>query len=81
LKKVGCFFLGSLVGVVLVFILFYASGYVFDYLEIQLYKSEADQQRNFNIFVGTSVLFAILFGSIFVKKLRPKITQKKTASK
>ncbi len=68
MKKIGLFFLGMIVGLIISFALVYLSGTLFEYFSIQFYGSESDQQRNFNIFLLVSVMFSFLGGWLFVKK-------------
>ena len=68
MKKTGLFFLGVVVGLIISFVLVYLSGTLFEYFDIQLYGSESDQQRNFNIFLVVSVIFSFLSGLLFIKK-------------
>jgi hypothetical protein len=60
-KKVALFLTGALAGFSLCFAAVYLSGMLVEYLGWVLYKSEADQQRNFNI-VMTLLAVAALFG-------------------
>ncbi len=68
MKKTGLFFLGIIVGLIISFALVYLSGTLFEYFNIQLYESESEQQRNFNIFLVISMMFSFLAGLLFVKK-------------
>ncbi len=68
MKKLGFFILGAILGVVACFLLLYATGSILDFLGISLYKSEMEQQRNFNIFLVVSAISAIISGYIFTKK-------------
>ncbi len=68
MKKIGLFFSGVTVGLILCFFLVYLSGTLFEYFNIQLYESESDQQRNFNIFLFFSAISSFLTGLLFVKK-------------
>ncbi len=68
MKKIIVFLVGVIVGAIACFALLYASGFVFESLGILLYESEADQQRNFNIFIAVSTLISAGVGWWFVKK-------------
>lgn len=68
MKKITFFLIGAIVGIVVCFAALYASGLIFESLGIQLYESESDQQRNFNIFLVTSVISALISGYYFTKK-------------
>lgn len=68
MKKVIFFLIGSIVGIVVCFAVLYVSGSIFESLGIQLYESESDQQRNFNIFLIASVISALISGYYFAKK-------------
>ena len=63
LKFIGGFF----TGVILVFIIAYAFGYIIESMGIVLFESESDQQRNFNLFIGITVIGAIFFGYLATK--------------
>jgi len=68
MKKSIVFLFGALIGLILCFALFYTSGIIFENLGIRLYESESEQQRNFNIFLGASLIFALVAGILFAKK-------------
>jgi hypothetical protein len=67
-KKLVLFLLGASIGFALSFIAFYALGMTLEYFGVQLYQSEADQQRNFNIFLAVSIIFALISGFRFAKR-------------
>ena len=67
MKRLALFVLGFFVGLVVVFVVFYGLGYILELFGIQLYESEADQQRNFNIYIGFSILGGFLSGYYFCK--------------
>lgn len=69
MKKIALFFLGAMVGLIICFVVVYLSGTLFEYFGVQLYRSESDQQRNFNIFIVVSVASSLLAGLLLVKKL------------
>jgi len=68
MRKIIRFIVGAIIGIVLCFVLFYISGYVFEALGINLYESESEQQRNFNIFLVLSLVFALVGGYVLSKK-------------
>lgn len=65
MKKLTLFLVGAIAGVLVVF---YISGLAFESLGIRLYESEADQQRNFNIFLISSLISFIAGGMLCAKK-------------
>jgi len=69
MKKISLFLIGAVVGLVACFILIYISGMLFEYLGVQLYDSEADQQRNFNIYLVVSAISSLVVGILFAKKM------------
>ena len=69
MKKIIYFTLGAFVGLIISIAILYTSGYILESLDMLLYESEADQQRNFNIFLVVSVLISIIGGVLFVKKI------------
>lgn len=68
MKRVGLFIVGFIAGLIAVFLLFYASGYLLQTFGIQFYESERGQQRNINIYLGVSALGALLGGYLFSRK-------------
>ena len=79
MKKLGLFVSGFIAGVIVVFVFFYALGQGLEYLDIQLYESESDQQRNFNIFVVTSLFVGLLMGYLFNRWFKSQSRSKKNA--
>ncbi len=77
MKKLGLFVSGFIAGLIVVFAFFYALGQGLEYLDIQLYESESDQQRNFNIFVVTSLVVGLLLGYLFNRWFMPPLSGKK----
>lgn len=67
IKRLIWFFVGFLGSSVIYFALVYIFGLALSNLEISLYNSESDQQRNFNIVMGIWLLFGI-FGGWFLSK-------------
>jgi hypothetical protein len=66
------FFIGSFLGLVVSIVLLFMSGYILEYFNIQLYQSEYDQQKNFNIFLLLSLIISLLSGLFSVKKSNKK---------
>ena len=71
LKFIGGFIVGS----ILAFILVYAFGYVMESMNISLYNSESDQQRNFNIYLIFTLFLAMISG-YFATKIGNKTNKK-----
>ena len=69
MKKFSGFVAGALVAMLACFAIFYLSGVVLDAVRINLYVSETDQQRNFNVFLVTSAVCGIVGGFLLVRKL------------
>jgi len=63
IKFIGGFIAGSIVA----FILLYAFGYFMESMNISLYNSESEQQRNFNIFLIFTFVLAIISGYFATK--------------
>ncbi len=68
--KVMFFILGAVISSVLCFTIVYLSGTFFEHLGIQLYESEFDQRRNFNITFIFIAISSFSGGYIFAKKFR-----------
>jgi hypothetical protein len=68
MKKVGLFLIGAVAGFSLCFALVYASGMIVEQLGWVLYKSEADQQRNFNIVMTLLAVSAVFGGWLCVRR-------------
>ena len=68
MKKILFFILFFIVGFVVAIALVYLSGLFAMELGIVLYESESDQQRNFNIAVAFTFLFAVFSGIFGSKK-------------
>jgi H+/Cl- antiporter ClcA len=79
MKKIALFASGFITGLIIVFALFYALGHGLECLDIQLYKSESDQQRNFNIYIVTSVIVGLLLGYLFSRWFTPQSSSKENA--
>ena len=79
MKKLGLFISGFIAGLIIVFVFFYALGHGLEYLDIQLYESESDQQRNFNIYVVTSLVVGLLVGYLFNRWFASQSSSKKSA--
>ncbi len=65
---------GFIIGAIIALLVTYAFGYVMEAMQIRLYDSEADQQRNFNIFIAFTLLTAVAVG-YFATKLGKKTNQ------
>ena len=61
------FIVGFIFGAVLAYLLTYLFGFAMESMNIVLYDSESDQQRNFNIFFGFMIVLAIIFGFLATK--------------
>jgi hypothetical protein len=68
MKKITYFIIGAFIGIVVCVAALYVSGLILESLGIQLYESESDQQRNFNIFLVLSSISALASGYFFAKK-------------
>ena len=68
IKRLLWFFVGFLGSSIIYFSLVYIFGLALSNFEINLYNSESDQQRNFNIVMGTWLLFGIVGGWFLSKK-------------
>ena len=62
IKTAAKFVGGFVLGAILAFVIAYAFGLGMEALNIRLYESEADQQRNYNLFIGFEFLVAMLTG-------------------
>lgn len=71
--KIIKFIMGFVVGGVVAFVLSYAFGIAMEEMNISLYDSESDQQRNFNIFILFSLISAIFCGYLFIRVGRKSI--------
>lgn len=68
-KKILVFLVGAGIGLGAWVALVYLSGMALDVVGINLYASESDQQRNFNVFLVTSTVWGIVGGFLLVRKL------------
>lgn len=68
MRKAAFFSIGFFLGLALCLMLVYALGLVLGQFGIQLYESEADQQRNFNFFVAAGLAFGLMGGIFSLKK-------------
>jgi len=71
IKTLLKFILGFIVGSFIAFLLVYALGFALETMNISLYESESDQQRNFNIFIVISLIIAVISG-YFATKISKK---------
>ena len=69
MQKAAFLLVGVIVGILACFAVLFVSGSVFESLGIQLYESEADQQRNFNFFLIASVISGLASGYWFARIL------------
>ncbi len=67
IKTIIKFLGGFIVGGIFAFALVYAFGFIMQSLNISLYSSESDQQRNFNIYLIFSLLLATVSGYFATK--------------
>lgn len=68
MKRLAFFLVGAAAGFVGCFVLLYLSGLVLAHLGVQLYASEADQQRNFNVFLFVGSAAAVVAGILAARK-------------
>ena len=68
MKKTLMFIIGFAGGAAISIVLLYATGLVLQSMDIQLYASESDQQRNFNIFIVTGLVISMLSGFFTMRK-------------
>ena len=64
MKKTVLVFLGLLAGIFISVAIIFLSGYILNYFGVQLYESEFEQQRNFNlaaIFVAVTSIASGVF--------------------
>ncbi len=71
--KIIKFIMGFVVGGVVAFVLAYAFGIAMEAMNMSLYDSESDQQRNFNIFILFSLISALFCGYLFIRMERKAI--------
>ena len=67
IKVIVKFILGFVGGCVVAYFLTYAFGMLMNMIGLQLFDSESDQQRNFNIFIIFTLLVAIVSGYLATK--------------
>jgi CDP-diglyceride synthetase len=67
IKTISKFIGGFITGSIVAFILAYTFGYFMQSMNISLYASESEQQRNFNIFIIFTLALAIMSGYIATK--------------
>lgn len=68
IKKLFFFIAGFVITSIIYFVLVYLIGMTMESLEISLYASEADQQRNFNIVMLLWPFLAFIGGWLFAKR-------------
>ncbi len=69
-KNLLLFIGGFIITSVVYFVLVYSIGMALELLEISLYASEADQQRNFNIVMILWFFLALIGGWFFARKFQ-----------
>ena len=62
IKTIIKFILGFIGGCIAAYLLTYAFGMIMNMVGVQLFDSESDQQRNFNIFLIFTLLVAVVTG-------------------
>ena len=67
IKIIFKFVVGFIIGAFFAFLLVYAFGLLMENMSVSLYNSESDQQRNFNIFIGFSLVVALITGYLATK--------------
>lgn len=67
IKIIFKFIGGFILGAFLAFLLTYAFGFLMESMNVSLYDSERDQQRNFNIYIGFSIVVALVTGYFTTK--------------
>jgi heme O synthase-like polyprenyltransferase len=68
MRKTTLFIIGFCAGACACLLVVLALGVLFNLLSIQLYASEADQQRNFNLFLIASFIFGSVGGFFALKR-------------
>lgn len=67
IKIISKFLGGFIIGAIMAYFITYLFGYVMEMMQVRLYDSEADQQRNFNIYIAFTLFVAIVCGYITTK--------------
>ncbi|WP_331344612.1 hypothetical protein [Cellvibrio sp. UBA7661] len=68
MRKTALFIIGFCVGMSVCLLLMLALGMLLNQFSIQLYASEADQQRNFNLFLIAGFIFGFVGGLFTLKR-------------
>lgn len=68
MRKTALFIIGFCVGACVCLLLIFALGMLLNQFSIQLYASEADQQRNFNLFVIATLIIGFICGISTLKR-------------
>ena len=68
IKKLFWFFTGFIIISIIYFVFIYLLGTAMEALDISLYDSESDQQRNFNIVMLLWLLIASIGGWVIAKR-------------
>ncbi len=69
------FSFGAIVSSIVFFFIVYAVGYSLEIMEVSLYSSESDQQRNFNIVLAVWAVIALASGWYLSQKKANKQRQ------
>lgn len=67
IKIIFKFLGGFIIGAIMAFFIVYIFGYAMEMMQVRLYDSEADQQRNFNIYIAFTLIVAIACGYVTTK--------------
>jgi len=67
IKIIFKFLGGFIFGAIIAFFITYVFGYMMEIMQVRLYDSEADQQRNFNIYIAFTIIIAIITGFLATK--------------
>lgn len=68
MRKTALFIIGFCAGTCACLLVILALGMLLSQFSIQLYASEADQQRNFNLFLIASLIFGSVGGFFTLKR-------------
>ena len=68
MRKTALFIIGFCAGACACLLVILALGVLLNHFSIQLYASEADQQRNFNLFLIAGLIFGFVGGFLSLKR-------------
>jgi hypothetical protein len=68
MRKTALFIIGFCAGACVCLLVILALGMLLNQFSIQLYASEADQQRNFNLFLIAGLIFGFVGGLFTLKR-------------